>query len=288
MDLVDHLPFIHLDDESFRLALYELQQGPIRYQHDRLESLVFNPLMLEKNIAANSDLDPDVQYLNIPNSNYYISEQFNEITCNDNNNSKFSLLHLNARSINQNLTKLTDFLTTLDLTFSLIGITETWLDKRNSSSDYINIEGYNFIQKSRDDRPGGGVGLFIKDDINFKIRNDLTVFDSQILESIFIEIIRPHQRNVVIGVLYRPPNSNFQMFMNKLNEILPKFSKEQKDCYLMGDFNIDLLKYQQQYNNTNDFLDTMFSHAFLPIINRPTRITSHTATSIDNILILTV
>ena len=40
-----------------------------------------------------------------------------------------------------------------------------------------------------------------------------------------------------------------------------------KGCYIMGDFNIDLLKYQQ-HSNTNDFLNTMFSHSFLPVINR--------------------
>ena len=51
---------------------------------------------------------------------------------------------------------------------------------------------------------------------------------------------------------------------------------------MIGDFNIDLLKYQQ-HNLTSDFLDTMFSHFFLPLINRPTRITSHTATLIDHI-----
>ena len=102
------------------------------------------------------------------------------------------------------------------------------------------------------------------------------------MESVYVEIIRPDQSNIIIGNIYRPPNSNIQLFNDKMNEIMTKITNEQKDCYLMGDFNIDLLKYQQ-HNDTNNFLDTMFSHSFLPAINRPTRITSHTATSIDNI-----
>lgn len=105
MELVNHLPFVHLDEESFRLAPFELQQGPIRFDHNRLESLYFNPFLNGKNITASSDLDPDSQYLKIPNSNYYISDQFNEIfnisnKQNNCKNSHFSLLHLNARSIN--------------------------------------------------------------------------------------------------------------------------------------------------------------------------------------------
>lgn len=132
----------------------------------------------------------------------------------------------------------------MNLDFSVIGISETWLNDKNSNTDYINIEGYNFIHKSRDNKSGGGVGLFIRNDTNYKLRNDLSIRDSQTIESIFIEIIRPNKKNAIIGVLYRPPSSNFQVFMNEVNELMAKFTRERKDCYLMGDFNIDLLKYQ--------------------------------------------
>ena len=71
-------------------------------------------------------------------------------------------------------------------------------------------------------------------------------------------------------------------FVSKINEQLSKVSKEQKSCYLLGDFNIDLFKYQQHFH-TNNYLDTMFLHCFLPLINRPTGITSHSASLIDNI-----
>ena len=70
--------------------------------------------------------------------------------------------------------------------------------------------------------------------------------------------------------------------MSKVSELLAKISKEPKSCYLLGDFNFDLLKYQQ-HSSTSKFLDCMFSHSFLPLISQPTRITSHTATLIDKI-----
>ena len=51
---------------------------------------------------------------------------------------------------------------------------------------------------------------------------------------------------------------------------------------IMGDFNINLITYNDD-KNTGNFLDTMFSQSFLPYITTPTRITRNTNTLIDNI-----
>ena len=45
----------------------------------------------------------------------------------------------------------------------------------------------------------------------------------------------------------------------------------------MGDFNLDLLHYDD-HAPTQEFMDSLFSHMFFPLITRPTRITSHSAT----------
>ena len=50
----------------------------------------------------------------------------------------------------------------------------------------------------------------------------------------------------------------------------------------MGDFNIDLMK-NNSHKQTTDFINMMFANALIPLINKPTRITSHSATIIDNI-----
>ena len=50
----------------------------------------------------------------------------------------------------------------------------------------------------------------------------------------------------------------------------------------MGDFNLNLMNYQS-HNLTGEFLDMMYSNTFFPLITRPTRITSHSASLIDNI-----
>ena len=51
---------------------------------------------------------------------------------------------------------------------------------------------------------------------------------------------------------------------------------------MCGDFNVDLLQYDK-HNATNNFIDQLYSLGLHPLITRPTRITSHSNTLIDNI-----
>ena len=80
MDFSEHLPFVHLGDGSFNLALFELNHGSIRFQQDRLETLFLNPLIVEDGITSNSDLDPDLQFFLQRNSKYFVPDQFNELS----------------------------------------------------------------------------------------------------------------------------------------------------------------------------------------------------------------
>ena len=73
-----------------------------------------------------------------------------------------------------------------------------------------------------------------------------------------------------------------EIFENKLNEILANVDKTKKISYLTGDFNIDLLK-SDVCEYSNRFCEQLFTSSFFPLINKPTRITQHTATLIDNI-----
>ena len=80
---------------------------------------------------------------------------------------------------------------------------------------------------------------------------------------------------------YSSPWEN-HLFLDKFNDILSRISKDNKQCYVMGDFNLDLLQYNH-HTPTQEFIDTLFSHAFIPLISNPTRLTSYSATLIDNI-----
>ena len=55
-----------------------------------------------------------------------------------------------------------------------------------------------------------------------------------------------------------------------------------KSMFICGDFNIDLMKYET-HNGTKRFLDCMYGLGLCPLIDRPSRITTHSCTLIDNI-----
>ena len=141
---------------------------------------------------------------------------------------------------------------------------------------------YNYIGLNRINKKGGGVGMYISKQIQYKIRKDLNENIDDSIETIFLEINQTIGKNIIIGVIYRPPNNKIELFENAIDNILSKIGKENKICYLMGDFNIDLLK-SESCDYTNRLIEQLFTSSFLPLITKPTRITAHTATLIDNI-----
>ena len=124
----------------------------------------------------------------------------------------------------------------------------------------------------------------VKDAIPFQTRDDLLSTDDD-FESVFIEIDKTTLnkcRNVVIGVIYRPPNSDIVTFNDSLAVVLEKIKNENKICYLLGDYNIVLLK-NEMHIATSEFIELMHSYCFISFINRPTRITTISAALIDDI-----
>ena len=284
------LPFFHLDDDDFQLALLEFSTfGSINYDPDRLASLKFNPLLSDpdqfKSLGLGSDLDPDSNFYSkvIDQCEYYTESLFSDkltesqFTSNNNENN-FSLLHLNIRSISNKICRFINFLGSINHTFSVIGITETWLQDSDHSCD---IPGYNFIHNHRPDRSGGGVGLFIRDHLDFKERADLGI-QGDSAETFFVEINRTNEKNMVIGVVYRPPDCRLGDFVSELDSLLSRLCKENKTVYLLGDWNVNLMNHSR-HTKTSEFLDVFYSNSFFPLITRPTRITAHKASLIDNI-----
>ena len=103
------------------------------------------------------------------------------------------------------------------------------------------------------------------------------------MESTFIEIVNPRKSNIIAGVIYRHPSMDLADFnCNYLNKLLENASKEQKSIFLLGDFNVNLLNYNE-HNETNEFLDSLASNSFIPLILQPTRINSDSNALIDSI-----
>ena len=111
------------------------------------------------------------------------------------------------------------------------------------------------------------------------------IFDSE-MEAVFIEIDKSifiTGSNIVIRVIYRMPNSSVDVFNDRISDILNVIQKEHKLCYFLGDLNIDFLK-ADDHRATGELLDVLYCYNVFPLIPKPTRITSTTATLIDHIL----
>ena len=276
-------PFNHLDDDYFEFSIYELVNGPLNYDFDRLSTLQCNPLFSNFNIRTDlfQDLDPDINFFTPKTCDYFLIDQFNDLftsaPCTD--LPSLSLLHLNIRSLPRNLEQFTNLLSCLSLKFSMIGLSETWLTQNSSFTD---IPGYNFINQNREGKAGGGVAIFLSDSLEFKMRDDLNFNNHDLFEALFIEVQIPHGKNIIAGVVYRPPNNNSDAFLAEYNKIISLISKENKLYYIMGDFNLNLLN-SESHSPTGEFLDTMLSKMLFPLISKPSRITANTASLIDNI-----
>ena len=287
-------PFNHYDDEiDFLNVLSELW---FTYSHNlSFESLtekIFNPFELNNHHAPVpvDDIDPDIQYYNdislgnvFHNSNYFIEDSFVE-KCESLliDSSMFSLLHMNIRSIPRHLHELEAYISNLHHEFSIIAISETWFS--DATIDTYQMEGYAHEYQYRKDRCGGGVSLFVKNNLSYILRKDLILFN-QSVECLFIELQSTdssRSNSIIVGVIYRPPNTNITHFNESLSTILDKVKMENKQVYLSRDYNINLIN-TDKHQPSAEFLESMFSYSLYPMINRRTRIRESSATLIDNI-----
>ena len=79
------------------------------------------------------------------------------------------------------------------------------------------------------------------------------------------------------------PDSSGENFNDRMNDWLNIIQRERKLCYFLGDLNLDLLKHEE-HRPTSAFLDILYSYNVYPLISKPTRVTTNSATLIDHIL----
>lgn len=195
-----------------------------------------------------------------------------------------SYLHLNISS-SYHIDELRAVLHNLNnLSFNIIGITETSLNVNKTPIVDINLSGYAIAHMATKSRKGGAL-LYIKSDQTYKTRTDLNIYREKELESIFVELINPQKPNVIVGCIYRHPCMAIKEFNDILiKDLLETLSKENKQVLLLGDFNINLLNCDI-CSNTSDFLNGITSSSLTPCITQQTRITPSTKTLIDNIFV---
>ena len=191
----------------------------------------------------------------------------------------------NIRSLPKHFDNFQDLLTSLNCRFKIIGLSETRLTSSSCIPHNLELEGYS-LTSNRTEASAGGTSIYVCNTLSYKLRNDLSTmlyFPKQ-LESTFIEISRNGKRNIIVGCIYKHPGMPITHFTDfYMTPLLNKINTEKKIGFLLGDFNIDLLEFNN--NEVGKYIDSLTSLNFFPTISLPTRITDTTATVIDNIFV---
>ena len=165
---------------------------------------------------------------------------------------------------------------------NLLAITESAL-KKDVPNNKIDIDGFSHI---RNDLPPndrcGGVVLYYKNDLPVKNRPELCIPNCIVAE---ISVAR---KKIFFLVSYRKPSqtsSDFDQYINNLNEVLDKISNENPHCIIMtGDFNAKNSEWCSE-DKTDKFGESMHelfaNHGLVQTVKEPTNITSRTKHCID-------
>ena len=199
--------------------------------------------------------------------------------------SRFSVLSMNIESINAKFKELQAFIHMVNennLELSAICIQESWLSE-NDDYALVQLDNYTCIVRGKKCSIKGGLIIYLHNKFNHTVLPIL--FTSPDFECQFIKVkgdglIEP----ITIGNIYRPPRDlleNHTTFINEMTPLLCDFEKQNTEVLISGDFNIDLLKVNKR-QIYNEFIDCLMTNSFFPKITLPTRLSSTSATLIDN------
>ena len=234
--------------------------------------------LLEPNLDVNADEEPDLlQHSHYVNNDSLIQTLKDKVDV-------FKCISLNIQSLNAKINQLRIYCEQLKMAnckVDAICIQETWL-KEGACDSHLQIEGYTLISKPCQLTSHSGLAIYLSNELEYtEISTDIS--QSRTWENQFIQIKISNNKNLTLGNIYRPPRDvieNYQNFMNEFDSIVQTLRGE---LLIAGDFNIDLLKFNEKLI-INEFLELILSSSLIPKITFPTRFSRNSGTLIDNFL----
>lgn len=157
----------------------------------------------------------------------------------------------------------------------ILCIAETWLEP-NILDRFIEIPGFNVFR--HDKGRGGGACIYVRDD--FKVEQIDTNVNREVgleVEDLWIRVQCRKLPSFIIGCVYRHPKAPATSF-NYLLESFRSVCLRKKPVYIFGDFNDDLLSINSK------LLNIIRNSKMSLMINKPTRVTEHSATLLDPVI----
>lgn len=194
----------------------------------------------------------------------------------------FQIVQLNVRSIYHKVGAISKELD--ESRIGVLGITETWLNDSTPSS-LVNIDGYVLLRNDRPRCRGGGTCLYVKDDLEYEIPDDIVNNRDIEMQSVTIMGRNDFQRHkhIVVILIYRPPNGNSNRACELLREYIKGIAEyEKKEIVIMGDLNWDMNDIEGIGKKL--VADIADEFDLTQQIKQPTRVTQRCSTLIDIIL----
>ena len=146
---------------------------------------------------------------------------------------KFSVVHYNVQSISDKL----DIFESEFCNFDIICLTETCLDQRTSNNT-LSLNEYNLHRRERVGDNHGGICVYAKQNSYSRRKYDI---ERPNIECVWIEV-SVHNKKILIGTFYRPPNSAQEVLSSIEDSISLAFDTDIQHILITGDFNLDILK----------------------------------------------
>ena len=147
------------------------------------------------------------------------------------------IFFMNIRSLRTHHDQLVYELNELEFKPIVICLCETWLTDNDPLGLY-QIEGYQPVEvKNRPTKRGGGLAVFVRNDINYSMMN----FSIDI-EHMAMCLINEQGTRATLSLVYRPPSSSIDSFIENFDKLLFELKKLKHECFVTGDFNIDMRK----------------------------------------------
>ena len=214
--------------------------------------------------------DDEAQNADLCDSLYYSETEFIELVTSQKFSDKqnLTIFSINIANLLTKLRSLKLFISNIstpEKSPDIIVVVETHLTK-TTCAGYTESElksivpGYEFYHKGRSTRKGGGVGIFVSQRISTGVKTlDQIPFHDEIFENLVITIPdaiatknNNYKKDLTIAAIYRPPNNECnETFETELEKTLRIAKKNKSELVLIGDFNLDLLKYETHLPTAN-------------------------------------
>ena len=191
-------------------------------------------------------------------------------------------MHLNTQGV---VSTFDIFVLAVDrYSFDVITLSETWLKQNELLLQHVTIPGYVYAFNHKDKKKCGGVGVYVKETIQFKRLTDIEKrFPA--LEHLWPEIPgRNKHSKILLGAVYRSESVMlYSDWLESFESLLSDLTISWDGMLqVTGDISVDLFK--ESKPSVRKYIDMLETLNLTQLVTKPTRTTLHTKTLIDHII----